>query len=331
MRDSSSTSPKVLSALVIAVAFHLALPSRGSAQGLQDLVTDCGGDSELLTLLCHRAALALDGARGGVATAASGGSPVPGSASTMGYRIRGFPRFALSARAGLTRSSVADLSGEPSVVRTNEGFTPSLHLSGTLGLLDGFSLRPAVGGVLSLDVLASSQVLFASKDQGFREGLLGWGVGARIGILRESFTLPGVSVSVTRNWMGSVAVGNLESGGMSETEFDTNVTSLRGVVGKDFLGFGLLAGAGWDRVSGKGLIRARVLPDGPEGSASSSDLSSRRAVFFGGASMTFLILQVSAEAGWSKGLDRGLPTRPQGDEFPSSSVYFASLGIRVTF
>lgn len=331
MKDPSFTASKVVAALVFAVPFHLSLPARVSAQGLQELVTECGGASPILTLLCHNAALALDGARGGLATAASGGSPVPGSASTMGYRIRGFPRSALSVRGGLARSSVADLTGDPAVARTEDAFLPSLQLAGTLGLFDGFSFRPTVGGVLSLDILASGQALFPSKDQGFRDRLLGWGVGTRLGILRESFTLPGVSVSATRQWMGSAAVGSLASGGMAETEFDVTVTSFRGVVGKDVLGLGLLAGAGWDRISGEGLIRARVLPAGPEGRASSSDLSSRRAMFFGGASMTFLILQVSGEAGWSRALDHELPTEPEGDRVSSSSVYFGSLAIRVTF
>jgi len=226
---------------------------------------------------------------------------------------------------------VADLTGDPAVPRTEEAFLPSLQFTGTLGLFDGFSFRPTVGGVLSLDLLASGHALFPPKDQGFRDHLLGWSVGTRLGILRESFTLPGLSVSATRIWMGSEAVGSLASGGMAETEFDVTVTSLRGVLGKDVLGLGLLAGAGWDRISGEGLIRARVLPAGPEGGASASDLSSRRAVFFGGASMTFLILQVSGEAGWSRALDRELPNEPEGDRFPSSSVYFGSLAIRVTF
>ena len=323
--------------LLIAFAFHLPVSSRGSAQGLKDLVADCEGTSEMLTLLCHNAALALDLGRGGLGAAASGGSPVPGSASTMGYRIRGFPRIALGARGGLAQISVVNAPGAfnpdggSASAKTEGALLPLLHFSGTVGLFDGFSPQPTVGGVLSLDVLASAQALFPPENQGFQGGLWGWGLGARIGILRESFTLPGVSVSATRSWMGSAAVGSIESGDMAETEFDVNVTSFKGVVGKDFLGLGLLAGLGWDRMSGKGTIRARVSPTGPEGGASSSDLSSRRAVFFGGASMTFLILQVSGEAGWSKDLDPELPAEPSGDRFPSSNAYFASIAFRVTF
>jgi hypothetical protein len=231
--------------------------------------------------------------------------------------------------ADLTRSSGP--AGDPAPVSFDDVLLPSLHLSGTLGLFQGFSPEPTVGGVLALDLTASVDKVFAPREIGFKEGLLGWGVGARVGILRESFTLPGVSVSATSRWMGSATVGGLESAGMAEADFDVNVTSLRGVVGKDLLGLGFLAGAGWDRISGDGTIRARVSSTGPEGTASSTDLSSKRVVFFGGASMTFLILQVSGEAGWSRALDQELPRSPGGSAFPSKDVYFASVAVRVTF
>jgi hypothetical protein len=223
--------------------------------------------------------------------------------------------------------------GNASQNRTGaEGFfVPSMSLAGAVGLFTGFSPAPTVGGVLSLDVTGSTHWIFAPGERGFQEGLLGWGLGVRLGILRESFTLPGVSVSLTRRWMGSTAVGNVDRGDPAEAVFDLNVTSLRGVVGKDILGFGLLAGLGWDRDSGEGTIRARVPAGGPEGTAAASDLVSKRVVFFGGASRTFLILQVSGEVGWSRALDPELPREPGADRFPSPTAYFASIAARLTF
>ena len=336
MRRPSSRVKTLLAGFFFALALNTGFPSEGSAQGFRGLVTECGGGSETLTLLCHNAALAADLGRGGLATGTSGGSEVPGSASTMGYRLRGFPRFALSARGGLARFSMVDLqrgygTGGGTAAETDQVILPSLHFSGTLGLFNGFSPQPTVGGVLSLDLTASAHKLFLPKSIGFQEGLFGWGVGARLGILRESFTLPGVSVSANHHWMGSAAVGSMDAGGSAEAEFDVDVTSVRGVVGKDFLGVGLLAGAGWDRLSGAGTVRSRVSPDGPEGTATSSDLSSDRAVFFAGGSMTFIVLQISGEAGWSYALDQELPMEPGGDRFPSTKAYFASVAFRVTF
>jgi len=207
---------------------------------------------------------------------------------------------------------------------------PSLHLLGAVGIFNGFSPLPTVGGVLSLDVTLSLDKVFASGTQGLWDGPLAWGVGARVGLLRESFTLPGVSVSASRRWMGSTGVGDLAKGDVGEAAFDWEVSSVRGVVGKDILGVGLLAGVGWDRLSGDGTIRVQVPGGGMEGYGSSSDLVSNRFVFFAGGSMTFVVLQISAEAGWSRALDQELPREPSGNSFPDLKSYFGSVAFRIS-
>lgn len=157
------------------------------------------------------------------------------------------------------------------------------------------------------------------------------GLGLRLGLLRESFTLPGVSVSVNRRWLGSVTLGDLDQGSPAEASFDADVTSYRALVGKDILGVGLLAGGGWDETNGKGAIRARLISTDPVAAASASRLEARRAVYFIGASRTFLILQLSAEAGWSRRMDPDLTREPSGSGSLSARAYFASLAARVTF
>jgi hypothetical protein len=47
--------------------------------------------------------------------------------------------------------------------------------------------------------------------------------------------------------------------------------------------------------------------------------------------MTFLILQISGEVGWSRALDQELHRQPGGSGFPSSEAYFASMALRLTF
>jgi hypothetical protein len=156
-------------------------------------------------------------------------------------------------------------------------------------------------------------------------------LGARLGILRESFTLPGISLSAARRWMGSTSIGDLDASNPAEAGFDLEVTSIRGIVGKDFYGVGLLAGLGWDRLGGDATLRARTSPTGPETLASTTDLSSKRLVYFLGGSMTFLIAQISGEIGFSDPRSQALALEPDGGRRPSGRVIFGSLGFRLTF
>jgi hypothetical protein len=315
------------------LAMALALSPAGvRGQEFQALVSSCSAASAGLTSRCHVSALALDAARGGLATAASMGSEVAGSASTLGYRLRTFPKVALSARAGLTTFSMPEIrEGYTLPVGDEDVLVPALHLTGTAGVFDGFSLRPNVGGVLALDLTAGAHLLFPSEEAGFRENPGGWSLGARLGLLRESFSLPGISISVTRQEYGTAGVGDMSSGDAGEISFDSGLTSFRGVVGKDILGIGLFAGAGQDRMAGGGTIGIRVSPTGFETTATATELPSERAVFFAGGSMTYLIIQFSGEVGWSQAFDAPLPIEPGGTSFPSAKAYFGSLALRMTF
>jgi hypothetical protein len=208
---------------------------------------------------------------------------------------------------------------------------PSFQLSGVVGVLNGFSPLPTVGGVLSLDLTASAQHLFTGGNRGFKEGLWGWGLGLRLGILRESFTLPGVSLSLAHRWLEEASFGPEDSQDPAHLEMKSRVTSLRVVAGKDLFGFGTFGGAGWDRISGDGAVNLRLAPEGPETTASRDGLTSDRLTYFAGLSRTFLILQLSAELGMSESLDPDLPVDPGGSAFPSARAVYGSLGLRLTF
>jgi hypothetical protein len=324
--------PKLGSVGLFSVAILMLFPLPGRGQEFRDLVSFCAAGAGGLTGRCHVAALALDAARGGLATAASWGSQLPGSASTLGFRLRKSPRSALSARVGLVRFSIPGIRDGYDLPFGNEDvLVPALHLSGTVGVFDGFSPMPTMGGFLALDLTGSTHLLFPSEEDGFQDGLVGWGIGARLGLLRESFTLPGVSLSVTRRWMGTATLGDMDQGDAAEASFDVGMTSLRGIVGKDIFGLGFFAGAGLDRMSGGGTIRIRVSPTGFESEAKAPELPSDRMVFFAGASMTFLIIQLSGEVGWSEARDAPLAVDPGGTEFPSAQAYFGSVAFRITF
>ena len=191
------------------------------------------------------------------------------------------------------------------------------------GLLDGFSPRPTVGGVLSLDVFAGAGVLFLPEGAGFLGNTTTWGVGANVGLLRESFTLPGITLSAAYRGVGELQLGDRTAGDAIQVVFDPSVTSLRALIGKDLLAFGVLAGVGWDRISSD----ASLTVAGP--GAASGDVKSTRPLIFGGASVNLLLVQFSAEGGWAGGFD-AVPGRSTSGYDPEDGSLFLSLAGRVT-
>jgi hypothetical protein len=152
-----------------------------------------------------------------------------------------------------------------------------------------------------------------------------------MGILRESFSLPGISISAFRRSLGNQRLWTVDDGDPSEARFEVGVLSLRGLVGKDLWGVGVFGGFGWDRYSGD----ATVAVTDPEGGNSDGngvgDLRSDRRIYFAGASRTFLALQISGEVGWAEGFDTTLPLPRQGGFNPASGSHFGSLALRLTF
>jgi len=305
-------------------------------QDLERVATTCGMGSDVISAWCYEALLAVQAAQGTFGLAASGGSDLPGSASTLGWRLVNSPRFALSARGSAVRSSIPVLEGGSTLPRGEETLTVSSgQISGTLGIFDGFFLAPTMGGVLSLDLSTSANFISAPRSQGFQEGLMGWGVCARLGILRESFSLPGISFSAYHRWLGRTGIGDVDAGDPVQARFDVQITSIRGIVGKDLWGVGVFGGLGWDRTGGDAILRipdpGGELPTGVPASLVSWDEVSERRLMFLGASRTFLALQLSAEVGRAEGFDPNLPGRVGGDFDPGATSYFGSLALRLTF
>src|SRR5690606_37409342 len=116
------------------------------------------------------AALAFEAVRGGTGLAAAQGNPVPGSSSTLGRRLGTSPRIALSLRAGITRASLPDArSGDVPADDRSFGI-PTLEGGVAVGVVEGFSPLPTVGGILSVDLLASAGTAGLDDDDGFDGG-----------------------------------------------------------------------------------------------------------------------------------------------------------------
>ena len=107
-------------------------------------------------------------------------------------------------------------------------------------------------------------------------------------------------MSASRRWLGEVEL--LAEPGIEAT-VDPTISSLRLAVGKDLLSLGILIGAGWDRYESSGEFTYASPCPGSCPRVSFQDFESDRLLFFGGASLNYLLLQLSAEGGWAEGFD----------------------------
>lgn len=313
--------------ILLGVALLLALVAGpAEAQGIDVLVQRCV-DSGSSPSGCAEAAATSRALLGQIGLLASLGAPVPGATSALGRRLERTPRVALSTRLGGVQLRLPDLTDRGNAsARVLKIFVPTWHGSITVGVFDGFRVMPTVGGFLSLDIIGQTSATFLPTAEGFDGKLGSLSLGARVGILRESFTLPGVTLSVQKHLMGGVRLADATLGDRAQVEIEPATTSYRLTVGKDLLSVGLLVGIGWDAYSASTTLithaAAGLL-------ASTSELEASRKLMFGGASLSFLVLQLSLEAGWAEGFS-SVPGYTGAPFDVSKGSIFGSLSARLT-
>lgn len=257
-----------------------------------------------------------------VTLAAAGGNPVAGTASTLGMRVPGSPRWSLALRGTVARATLP-----PAFASGVEATAWSLNADASIGLFNGFHLLPTIGGFGSIDVLASVGLLSVPSDDGFdRSSPLTWALGARLGVLRESFTAPGISVSAMYRALPDIEYGEFPPG-PSFLNAGQHALTLRGLVGKRILGVDLAAGIGWDRASSD--VRVQYDEPGPviprTVTVQENDLTFTRTSFFGNLSYTLMILNLSAELGWQADGDAAAGAHPD----TSSGGPFGGIAVRL--
>jgi hypothetical protein len=195
------------------------------------------------------------------------------------------------------------------------------------GVFDGFRLAPTVGGFLALDLTATLGLAFLPGGDGFDGSAPAWGYGARVGILRESFTLPAVTLALTRRHVSGFRYGEAGAPGIEVQRL--TVTSVRATAGKEFMALGILGGLGWDRARGDGLAR----PPAPGAlQVAFDDLEASRVLIFGALTRTWLVVQGSAEAGFATGYDERPGGRAAGGAYdPTGGSFFAGLSLRILY
>lgn len=217
---------------------------------------------------------------------------------------------------------LSDSSGQSERTFLARGF----HIDATAGIFDGFRIMPTVGGFLSVDLTARAGMLFLPASEDFSGNVRSYSLGARVGVFREGFTVPGVSVSVARHFPGSVTYGPTTAGG-SDALVDVGVTSWRATVGKDLYAVEFLAGVGFDDHSGTTTLR---IAQGLAGSTEvTGDVEGGRWLYFGSVARTFsIVLTLALEGGWAGGFDAS--TAPSGVYDVSSGAPFGAFSLRLT-
>jgi hypothetical protein len=232
-----------------------------------------------------------------------GGSAVPGTASTLGMRLGSFPRLSLAFRlTGAPTEVPPILNRQAGAADPGTALLVGVAADAAVGILGGFSPLPTVGGVLSLDLIARAGVVPLPGSRGFDDGGA-WGVslGARVGALRESFTLPGVSLTGSYARISSIALGDPERG-TTDGFFDGGaITDLRAALAatKRLGPVGLTGGVAVDRYSSDLEAGFRDGFGGPQLQVEGDAVHDRWSAY-AGASWTLLIFHASVELGWQE-------------------------------
>ena len=224
-----------VAAAAAALALGAALPRPGSAQDpVAQISAECeSGAGPLLQGICRDGALTLRALHGGIGLLMTGGGALPASHSTVGRRLPGSPRIVVDLGATWASFSHPGLAYTASGTATEErsGLAGG-RATAVIGVFDGFSAVTGVGGILAVDAVAGVRWVRVPDSPVGPGSALGWGGGLRIGVFRESFSLPGVTFSATHDRAGALRYGTEEDSG-AWVELEPAVTSFRAIVGKD--------------------------------------------------------------------------------------------------
>ncbi len=203
-----------------------------------------------------------------ISASIAGGNATLGQGGTMG----GLGRFALTIRASglpgelpnIEDMTVSTEGAQRDVFGVDEQWFAIPQVDLAVGLFGGVPLGlTSVGGV---DVLLSGSYIPELDEDDFSlsapDGKFKLGYGARLGILQESITMPGVAVSYMRRELPTMdIVARPDDDELSVSGARLRVDSWRLTAGKRFPFIGLAAGIGQDRYDSQADVSA-VINDG---------------------------------------------------------------------
>jgi hypothetical protein len=195
----------------------------------------------------------------------AGGNPTQGVSGTLG----GLGHFSLGLRANVLYASLPQVDR---VVPNARGAQVSTY--GIDDQLIGFVTADVALGIFkgasgsgfgSVDVLVSGSYLpsysNSNVDIAVPSGSLKFGLGAKVGLLTESATRPGISVSYLDRGLPTVSItGKSGDDRLVLADLSVRSRSWRAVAGKSFLIFGIGGGFGQDRYDSNANITVTVAP-----------------------------------------------------------------------
>ena len=260
----------------------------------------------------------------------SGGNPVLGTAATRGK----FGHLSATLRVNAIKASLPnpDSAARSPVPSSFDGVVPAPVIEAAVGLYGGQR-----SGLLSIDGLASATLLPASRVRGMSvdpgaprigDVALGIGYGVRVGLLRGSFPIPAVSVSVMKRHLPRVQFGDMPGGDPADFSTDFDATNWRVVAGFRVLFADVAAGLGVDHYTSTAVIRYRDPPLVPK--TVTLDLANTREVLFADAGLTLGLVKLVAELGYQTGTDQSFATT-FSDFDPQAGHVFWGAGLRINF
>src|SRR5206468_1873228 len=264
----------------------------------------------------------------------SGGNPVLGTARTLG----GLGHVALTARVNAIKAALPDptAANQSPVPSSFNGAVPAPMVEGALGLVKGLG-----GGLLSVDVLGSALILptgienltVDSNATHISDAALGFGYGARVGVLNGSFPIPSVSVSWMHRTVPRLRYGTLGTapGTGDDFEFTMDLTSdsYRAVAGWKFVLVDVAAGIGIDRYKSSDTnIRFYDSPTSVR-TVVINPTNTRALVFVNGG-LSLAAVKLVGEIGLQAGKDQAFATQFSGFD-PKAAHVFGGIGVRFGF
>jgi len=310
----------------------------GAADAQGAVAAQCTAQQVEVRDVCQKAVDLFNYMAPQLGTAIAGGNATLGQASVLG----GLGHFSLGIRVNAVLGAVPDFEGnttddisDAGAVRSNiatmDAPIPMPVVDAAIGLFRGFPVGGThVGGV---DALVSAFYVPSYDEDGVTletpDGALKFGFGARVGVVRETPTMPAVSVTYLVRELPTLSItGDVDDEQAARaglTDFTLRTTSTRLVVGKRFGFLGLAVGAGQDTYETEAQVVAE-LGDATASPFGFSQKITRTNIF---ADVNFRIIQL--EIGRVSGGDAVETYNTFSPTKAGESYTYGSVGFRIGF
>ena len=332
----------------VGAAILAAAPAAHAQGGAMD--SQCAHSDVRVQDICQKSADLFNFMAPQLGTALAGGNAVLGQSGSLG-----FLHFSIGLRANAVQGvvpttndvSVSTTGATRSDFGDKKQVLPAPAAEVELGIFPGIPL--GLTSVGSVDAIVSANYIPNYDNDNFSlktdDGSLKLGFGGRLGILKESILVPGVSVTYLRRDLPKISLsGPVASSGSQADDtlgvsgLTVKTTAIRGVVGKKFGLLGLAVGAGQDKYESHGALSAVVhdagtcaATQGCRGDAFFFDQSVTRTSYFADVQLNLVILKLIGEIGQVSGGNIPATYNSFGSAKANDARTYGSVGLRFGF